>query len=98
MPICGAFSSLPIGNRPGVERTCVPTRRGLVLELPPDTGRSVRIREQNGAERDNGCAGGDELERVEAVPDSAHADDRDVDCAAHAETYASATGSRAGPE
>ena len=48
-------------------------------ELGPDPGRRVGVGEEDRAERDRARTGGDQLERVEPGPDSAHAHDRDLD-------------------
>src|SRR5919204_936148 len=50
--------------------------RTLLDELRTHAPRCIRICKKHRAERDVRCAGGDELERVAAARDSAHADDR----------------------
>ena len=87
-PICRDF--LALDSRPLVEggvgrrvrdaddvvRTGEAERRQLGLQLAPDPGRRAGVGEERGADGDVARAGRQQLERVPAAGDSAHADDR----------------------
>src|SRR5881628_1185492 len=65
-----------VGRSIGGKRGFEPASRGLRLELFPYPNRRFWIREEDRSEGERGRSRGDEVERVTARFDAAHADDR----------------------
>jgi hypothetical protein len=66
-----------VGGSARLYRVPEAARNGLRRELAPDPSRRLGVEEEHGSEGDGGRSGGDQLERVAAARDAAHADDRE---------------------